>query len=747
MSSYQISMPSIFVPEKEKDENYHKNFVQAIASRSALGGYSQRSMLMNECVNFYLGLQGGEEFEFLQKAEDGEVLPAKWMDYNKIAVKIDNLIGQLAQRGYKVNVKAYNKEAQSRKMDERNRLLIEMRFQPIAKVLEEDNGIPLNSDSGFVPENERQLDIYMNKTYKETSELVMRGVLNYLRKYDNWDYTRIATFRDLNIMGACFERHEIVDGIPIRKRVDPRNMIWDVNATNDFLSDSAYWGEVSYMTLGEITKRYKISAKELEAAFKDYQNFAYNAAKFSVFQNDFGFLSPQGSLQPFDTRGGQLRCLVIKSYWQDFKNLANKYSPDKYGETHIKSMPEGTVGDGDKVKNTPIQIWRQGTLIGGRFLKEWGVMKNQDRSVDNISTTTPPYTALVPNYINGAIISKVHRLKPLQNLKNIALYNLQVMMAKSGGKVFFYDISQLPKGWDIHTAMKYAKVAGIAFIDSSVENAGAFNQFKDVDMGVSDAFNNFLEVSRFLDEEMNLISGVNDARLGNIQGASQAVGVTNSALANSERSTAVYFELFRQFFTYGMNKQAGLAKIAWAGKERFAPIIGDIGINFLEQDIELELNDYNVFIEETPEVLQDHQMFYQLVMTAIQSKTLPFVQGMRLLMEHDLDEAMTQLEFEVNKQEQMAMEQQAQEQQQQQQMMQQEQELALAQKRQDALDSQAKIQLQQMKGNNDLSKIIAQGRLDLKQGLLGFKEKLALKKIDAAIQAQKAKEKPKTKPK
>jgi len=741
-----VGMPSIFVPDKEKDEAYHKQFVQAIANRSINSGYSARNLMMNDCVNFYLGLQSGEEFEFLQKAEDGEVLPAKWMDFGKIAIKVDLLVSEMAQQGYKINVKAYNKEAQSRKMDERNRLITEMRFQPIAEMLQEENGIPLQSDSGFVPQTERELDIYMKKTYKDTSEIVMRGILNYLRRYHNWDYQRIAYFRDLLIMGGCFARNEMVDGIPKLDRRDPRNMIWDVNSTDDFLSDSTFWGEVAYMSLAEVTKRYKIDKKEIEQAFKDFNNFSMNTTVFSAFQTDYGFLGGQSQqLKLFENRGGQLRCLVIKAFWQDYKVMSHKYSPDKFGDTHVKRVEDGSTGD--KVKNTTIQIWRQGTLIAGKFMKEWGVMKNQDRSVDNIATTTPPYIALVPNFFNGAIVSKVHRLKPIQNLKNIAWYNLQMQMAKSGGKVYFYDVSQLPKGWDIHTAMKYARVAGIQFIDSSVEGAGTYNQSKDIDMGVSSAFEHYLTVNAALDAEMDAISGVNEARMGQQIGASQAVGVTASALAQSNLSTSLYNKLFGMFFSKCMNKQAGLAKIAWAGKERFAPIIGDVGINFLEKDIELELNDYNVFIEETPPILQDQQMFYQLVITAIQSRTLPFVQGLKLLMEHDLDEAMTQLEFEVHKQEEKAEEQQAMEAQQQQAMMQQEQQLAQAQAQQEAKKGQEKIQMQQMKGQTDLAKVIAQGRLDLKQGLLGFKEKLALKKIDAAIQVQKAKEKPKAKAK
>lgn len=742
-NSMSMSFPSIFVPESDKNELYHKQFVQAIANRTLNSGYYERNALMNECVNYYMGLQGGAEFEFIQKAEDGEVLPAKWQDYNKIAVKIDLLLGEFRQRGYKINVKASNKEARSRWLEERNRLLTEMQFAPVAQLLEQAHGLPIQQAEGFIPESQQQLDIYMNKSYKEKSELVMRAILNWLRKKYNWDYERLAAARDMFLMGPAFFRNEIIEGYPCLKRVDPRNIIFDPNATNDYLTDASYWGEVHYMTLEEVTKRYKISYKELEDAAKNYQNFLGNPTTYAIFQNDFGFLDKTSQLKLFDNRAGQLRVLVLKACWQDVKPLSNKYSEDSYGGLHINTVNDDAQGE--KVKKSPVQFWRGAHVIGGKFVKEWGPLKNQDRSVDNMATTTPPYIGLIPNYLNGAVISKTHRLKALQNLKNIALYNLQFEMARSGGKVFFYDVSQLPKGWDIHTAMKYAKVAGIAFIDSSKEGAGTYNQFKEVDLGVSSAFEHYLQVSQFIDHEMDSVSGINEARQGLVQGASQAVGVTNSALLQSNLSTAMYFDLFSGLFTKVLNKQAGLAKIAWAGKEKFSPIIGDVGVDFLKEDIGLELNDYDVFIEDTPPALADQQMFYQLVITAIQAGSISLVAGIKLLQEKDIDEAVQELEMEMARAQAAQAQQQQDEQSQQQALMQQQQQIAQAEQAQKMMDTQARLSMEQARGENDIRKILAQGRLDLKQGLSKFKQDLALKRLDGAIQLQKEKMKPRPK--
>lgn len=742
-NSFNISFPSLFVPQKDKDtELYHKQFVQAITNRSILSGYTDRYALMNECVNFYLGLQSGDEYQFLQTAEDGEVLPAKWADYNKIAVKIDLLLGELIQRNYRVQVKAYNKEAQSRKMDERTRLLVNMRFQPVAETLEEMHGLPLQSDEGFTPSSEKELDIYMNKTYKDTSELVMRAMLNWLRKYDGWDYQRLSCFRDLLIMGAAFARHEIVDGIPKLTRVDPRAMIFDSHCIDDFLTDSTIWGEIIYMPLKDVVQKYNINEEELKSAYSAYMAFLTNQQSFattSVDSNDFGFIDRSSRLRIFKQEAGELRILVIKGYWQDFKVLSHKLSEDKYNGIHVKKMPNETKGE--NIKNNLVQIWRTGTLIGGRFMREWGEMENQTRDADaaTMAKTEPPYTACIPNFMNGAIISKVQRLRPMQNLKNIAMYQLQVQMSKATGKVFVYDIAQLPKGWDLHTAMKYARIAGWAIIDTSVEGAGAFNQFKEMDLGLTAAVEQYINISMLMDREMDAISGVNEARQGLIQNSSQAVGVTNSALLQSNLSTAMYFDLFGKFFTKSINKQAKLGKIAWAGKERFSPIIGDVGVNFLKEDVDLDLNDYNVFVEEVQPIMADQQMFYQMVMTALQSQQIAFPAALKLLLEKDIDTGIADLVYEYDKQQVAAQQAQAAQNDLQQQQIDQKEQI-------DQQSLAAEAQLHRMKAEQDLNKVLVQGKMDMKQALLTFKENLALKKMDMMVAAQKAKEKTKTRP-
>lgn len=730
MDKINFNFPNITVAEKEKKEDYHKKFVQAITSRAMSDGFNSRFAIANECVNFYLGLQSGDEFEFLQKAEDGEVLPAQWINYNKINVKINLLIGELFQKGYDIDVMALNKEARVRKLEEKKRLLVEMRLQPVAEELEGEFGLPLQQ-SGFVPQDEEQLEDYINEDYREDSEVILKYALKYLIKKNKWDYERMAMFRDLLIMGYAIGRSEIVDGIPVVKRRDPRRMVWDTNATDDFLSDSTYWGELDYMSVGDVCERYALTKEEMEEIYTQYKTFSSDTnAKFSGL-DDFRVLGRNSGLNYFKEDGGELRVLVMKAYWMDYKPLTREESKDKYGQVHLrKTDPDAS---GDNIKKKTIQIWRQGTLIGGKILREWGEMKNQTRTMDNLAVTEPPYKALIPNYMNNVAISKVYQLQGLQNLKNITLYNIQLAMARAGAKGIIYDVSQLPEGWDIHNAIKYLKTAGILYIESMKDgNPVQFNQFKDFDMTLSASITQYLEISAMVDREMDAISGINEARQGIVQSASQAVGVTQSALLQSNLSTEMYFRLFKDFCGQLLNHQAKLVKIAWAGKERFAPIIGDTGINFLETDIDLDLNDYGVFVEELPPMINDKNNFQQLVIAAVQAGSLMFDQAMELLLEPDIKIALRNFKRATERQ---RMEQQQQEQA----LMQQQQQEQQAMLQDKNAERQAEMQKQALKESEAYKRLIAEGRIDLNK--IPLQGKVDIAKIKAQPKPKPAKKK------
>ncbi|HEY0749692.1 MAG TPA: hypothetical protein VGD26_00975, partial [Chitinophagaceae bacterium] len=246
----------------------------------------------------------------------------------------------------------------------------------------------------------------------------------------------------------------------------------------------------------------------------------------------------------------------------------------------------------------------------------------------------------------------------------------------------------------------------------------------DIDMTMSQNIMAYLEISALMDREMDAISGINEARQGMVKNASQAVGVTQSSLFQSTLATAVYYDLFAQFCSHVLEHQAKLAKLSWAGKERFAPIIGEAGINFLQVDVDMDLHDYAIFIREVPPLIQDQQMYQQIILAAVQAGQISFPQAMKLLLEKDVRVGVRQMEREQKK----MMEQQAM---MEQQMAQQAQQQQLAA---EAEAQQAQAEAEQLRSavqnEAEIKKLLAQGRINMKGQLLDFKKDLAIKKLD-----------------
>lgn len=585
-------------------------------------------------------------------------LPATFQVINRIRPKIKVLIGELMERGYDFQVKAINKDARVRILEAKEQMRADMRTAPAFQELADYSG--LSDDQGYLPEDEEELDEFFDKNYKEEAEIVMYYALKFLDKRNKWGVRRMELFRDMLISGKAIVKNELFQGLPRPRRVDPRFFIHDTWAEGDMLDDATYFGEVRYMNFAEAMEEFELTEKELEQARQvneDYHNQA--SYKTSGRQHNFQFFDANKSATNkwFKDSPNGMRILVVNACWVDYKKIKHKISEDKYGGEHIKRVSDATT-DKEGVESKNIKIWRQATVIGGSIVKNWGEVPNQTRNVDNLAETDAPYTVLIPDFMNGRSVSLAEQLQGLQYLKDIITYHVQLAMARAGAKGFVYDTAQLPDGWEVETAIKYLKTVGIAFINSKQGGTPVqFNQFQTIDLTLSQSVGQYLELSRWIDSEMDAMTGINEARQGVMQGASQAVGVTRSALLQSSLTTAPFFKLFDEFASKVWNIQAKLVKISWANKEKFAPIIGDSGVDFLKVDIDLDLNDYACGVQVTPKLLDDIQNLQTLVMAGLQSGQVTLAQAMTLLMETDVVSGIRKFEKMMAEQEQVEKEQ------------------------------------------------------------------------------------------
>jgi hypothetical protein len=301
----------------------------------------------------------------------------------------------------------------------------------------------------------------------------------------------------------------------------------------------------------------------------------------------------------------------------------------------------------------------------------------------------------------------------LQLLKDITMYNIQNAMARAGGRGFVYDLAMLPPNWTPEIAMKYLKVHGIAYINSKESQLmpGNMNLFKEFDLSLSASVSQYLQIMQYIDNEMAAISGVSPERQGMIQGASQGASVTQSALFQSNLVTLPLFKGFERFCSRILNYQAKLVKIAWAGKEAFAPIVGDTGIDFLRNNVDIDLDTYMVVESQAPETI-DRQRLDAMINIVLQTDPTFIDDALQIMLEPDTKVAIRK--FQKKRYLKKAIEA---ENQQMMQMQQQQMQMQMAQMQAQNQDKQmnSDLQLQQVKNEGALQRTLAQGRVRLNE--------------------------------
>jgi hypothetical protein len=717
-NSGSYSFPSL--TEKKKDKDYHKRWAQAIVHNTIDDNYANRYRIIAECYKFLEEGTSGELTSHLQKAEDGTDLPAPWLTLNTLKTKIDLLIGELEQRGYEIKVRALNKEAISRKIEEKEKLRVRRKLDDLVKFLEQETGMPLEDPEQYVPQTENELSEYFDLTFKDKAELIMEGALKYLAKKNQWDEERKLLFKDILAAGRAIVRNEIVRGIPRSRRIDPLCFIHDPDCKTDTLEDATYFGEVEYLPMASAAERYNLTDEQIKEVYSSYSSYlgAGYDAKQRPTESSYDFGSIRGNrLKWFKNLDGQLRVLVIRAVWRDYKIMKHKHDVnERYGTEHLQEITENVrKRDSSKVMTNKFEVWRQCTLIGGMIVREAGECPNQARDLSDLESTEPPYKVWIPNYSTGRGVSKVEQISGIQLAKDLAMYNMNVALTRAGAKGMIYDLAMVPEGWSPEVVMKYMKVFGVGFINSKESQMmpGNMNLFKEFDMTLSNTIFQYIEIMRFYDAEMDKISGVSPERQGMVQGASQAVGVTESALFQSNLITAPYFKGFERFCSRVLNHQAKLVKIVFPkAPDIFSPIIGDVGVDFLREHIELDLDEFGVFVESQPPMFLDRQKLEQMLMIVVQSDPQFIDDALAIMMEPDTKVAIRH--FQRKRALRKVYEAQMQQAQQEREAQMQEQMQQLEAQRLQA-EQQTPLELQNMKNQGALERTLAQGRVKLNE--------------------------------
>lgn len=710
---------------KYNEENKDKEKVLRLllTNLSLLDGKScAYKSVMGRSYQYFHGSVERNEFDSIYESfsikSEGETLslPMISLSYNKIKSKIKSIVGDLIDMGFEAHVEGINKDVVTRKYESKVAALAKYELRGALEYAAAQTGIEYGIDND-IPASIEELEEKF-KEYKDLTELAMEACLNVSLQNCYYHYTRLQLFMDAVIAGECHAFTDIVDGEAIISRENPFDVFYPTSRDdNDFLDKTYQITIVKYEQLSDVLKRNNITEeqwKELEAK-ATAQNTLFNGI---TYEN-------KSYLNRYDERTGLVSS--ITHFYMDYKKISGVEREDKDGNTTFiidyennnnKTYPkEDENGILTNVTRKRVGILCKAKLIGGFFLEEYGKVKNQHRHIKNYAKALCNVTSYRPYYIQGESKSEVQLISQIQDFRDYCLNILQLELTKSGGQTLAIDVSKLPADWgDPQTKIKsllyHLKAMNLVVYDSSQGeipdgNAMPVSRF---DMGIGSLVGAMMNLLPFLDSEMESVSGINDARLGNIQN-NQLASVTAMSLAQSNKISKYLFNGFFEFESRLLTKHAQHIKTSWILEpERWLTAVGDKYMDFLMNDSDLTLDDHSIVVKSG---VMSRTDLKQYLMAALEHGfPLEDALEIEILARSNIKEAVAKFIKGSRKRKEMEAMQQQQMQQMQMQAMQ----------AQDANRQQSQMAIIDKQGQNELQKTNMKGGFDLQKTMLKEKK-------------------------
>lgn len=279
----------------------------------------------------------------------------------------------------------------------------------------------------------------------------------------------------------------------------------------------------------------------------------------------------------------------------------NKHEPEAPFIKHIKEDELHELA-GARKKNLDVRYVQdlyQGVRVGDDMYLDLGKVKYPRRNAQHPSRVYLSFNGLT---YNGKIkpFSLVEVTEDLQDLYDIMHFHKENLVAMSGTKGSYMDLSQLPdfgmgsfkenlKMW------MYYKKMGTAFVQRDKESADKnFNQFPSYNDTIDQSLSVVLEMIKHIEETAGRIVSVNRQQMGDV---SQYDGkeTTNSAIQNSSLSTVPLFNEHDEFTRMACEDIVNACKVTYPKGTKGSYMNNQFIQTIFNVDPEFSCHDYNVY--------------------------------------------------------------------------------------------------------------------------------------------------------
>lgn len=529
-----------------------------------------------------------------------------WTPVPIIPKFVDIVVNGMQERVFKIKAEAVDIMSAEKKNAFQKMVEVNMIAKEPLEALSEAYGMDMfDIPKDDIPENESELNLYMQMNYKPSIEIAEEVAIDTLLEQNRYDVVKRQVDYDLTVLGVGMARHMFLPNSGVRvEYVDPANVVYSYTESPTF-DDVFYWGEVKQVAISEL---YKIKPNITKDELNEISNLG------SAWYDYYGVMRTYRN----DLFQRDVVTLLYFNYKTDKKFVYKKKKLDNGMEKVIQKDESFNPEPNDKFERVEkrIDVWYEGIMVmGSSYLLKWDLSKNMVRPQSASQYALPNYVACAPRMYKGGIESLVRRMITFADLIQMTHLKLQQVLSKMVPDGVYLDADGINEV-DLGTGAAYTPEDALklyfqtgSIVGRSFTQDGEFNHgripIQELNSNSGQAkisslvstYNHYLNMIRD-------VTGLNEARDASTPDANSLVGIQKLAAANS--NTATRHIMQASLFITKRMAEALSCRIADVleysdFREEFAMQVGKYTIGILEDVKNLYLHDFGIFIEVSPD--------------------------------------------------------------------------------------------------------------------------------------------------
>ena len=587
---------------------------------------------------------------YVTKTKESPKFPIDLKHYDILSPKLNTLFGEEIMRPFNFTVVNKASTAANKYQEEIKNLVeefIKQDFLVTAQKLMAEEGVAPTEIEGIINpekpvavakdgtqlEGVKEIKEYVEKHYSDLLEVAATDLLNYLQ-----DYLKIRLAFNRNFMRFLSCGREIFyvgesNGEPDFRIVDPRFFACSLSHDEIFVEKSDALREERFLTLGDIMDEFHDYLTDEDIKFLDgILDLRAGSIHFSNAYDNSNFYYQQDN--SITIRVAHYEWVALRKYGVLSRTLSDGEVEEELVDESYKVNK--TLGETVKWVWLP-ERW-EGVRIGDQVFCKMRRLPHQFRNIDNPGSTRSNYCGIYTEY------SLVDKSKPYQFFYNVIMQQLAMAFSRAKGKVFLYDVSQIPssQGWDIDKWMYFVDVLGQAPINSKERDVNGevskFNQWQQIDLTLGNTIQSYITQLEYLDQKAMQMMGLTAQRLGNIS-SSETVGGVERSVTQSSASTELYFYLHSEAKKSALDSLLNISKVAFKRNGKIQYVASDGSRKVIEFSEDFLNSDFGIFISNSGKDQRNLKFLQELSIQYASSQQMEMSAFIKMIQTNSLAEA------------------------------------------------------------------------------------------------------------